>query len=117
MFFSTEHNKKLRAADPSLKTTDVAKKVGEDWNALAEKDKKRFYLLADQDKVRHQEQMDQLMSQGFFINADGVKSTEMIAKKKRGQSGSTRKAQTEPVEELEKKVLDKKSPKRVKKSD
>ena len=41
----------------------------------------------------------------------------MIAKKKRGQSGSARKAQTEPVEELEKKVLDKKSPKRVKKSD
>ena len=57
------------------------------------------------------------MSQGFFVNADGVKSTDMIAKKKRGTSGSTRKAQTEPVEELEKKVLDKKSPKRVKKSD
>lgn len=61
--------------------------------------------------------MDQLMSQGFFVNADGVKSTDMIAKKKRGPSGSARKAQTEPVEELEKKVLDKKSPKRVKKSD
>jgi hypothetical protein len=61
--------------------------------------------------------MDQLLSQGFFVNAEGVKSTDIAAKKKRVLSGSTRKAQTEPVEELEKKILDKKSPKRVKKSD
>lgn len=61
--------------------------------------------------------MDQLLSQGFFVTTDGVKSTDMVAKKKKVASGATRKAVTEPVEELEKKVLDKKSPKRVKKSD
>lgn len=42
--------------------------------------------------------MNQLYSKGFFINADGVKSTDMAVKKK-----SKREA-TEPVEELEKKA-------------
>lgn len=58
IFFNVEHAKKLRAADPSLGTAEITKKCGEDWNSLGESEKKRYHNLADQDKVRYQEQMD-----------------------------------------------------------
>ena len=56
------------------------------------------------DKVRCQKELEQLMSQGFFVNQDGVKSTDIAVKKKRKAAA--------PVEELEKSI--KKSNKRVK---
>ena len=90
---------------------------------MTEKQKAPFYLQAENDQVRYQNEMKQLMTKGFFVNQDGVKSTDMVNKKKRpvtnkAQESSPvtttkRKAMTEPVEPQE--TIQKKSPKRVKK--
>lgn len=107
-----------------MPSTEVSKKVGENWSKMTMKEKVKYNEMADEDKVRHQKQMEELMSKGFFVNEEGVKSTDLKVKKKRTAASSAnekprsnsnkRKANTEPVEEMEK-VLNKKSPKRVRK--
>ena len=44
--------------------------------------------------MRYQEEMDQLMSNGFFINSDGVKSTDIAVKKKRKAAVPTQDLET-----------------------
>ena len=81
---------------------------------MSDHQKKKYQDLADADKLRYKEQMDQLMNNGFFINSEGVKSTDIAIKKRRASGDNKRKANTQP-EVMEKTLLNKKSPKRVRK--
>ena len=96
---------------------------------MSEKQKAPYHAKAQEDVVRHDREMKQLLSLGYFINKDGIKSTDLSVKsKKKGsaalsstagnqknenQSGSKRKAMTEPA--AQENLIVKKSPKRVKK--
>lgn len=114
----------LRNKNPQLAITEISKLMGQKWNKMSEKQKSPYYLQAENDQVRYQKEMNELMTKGFFINQDGVKSTDLVNKKKRPAVTSKvqesspvtttkRKAMTEPVEPQEQ--IQKKSPKRVKK--
>jgi len=124
IFFSNSIQKSLREKNPSLGITEISKLVGQKWNKLSEKQKSPFYTQAEQDILRQQNEMNELISKGFFVNQEGTKSTDLVNKKKRQAvtskaqenspvTASKRKAMTEPVEPQE--AIDKKSPKRVKK--
>lgn len=90
---------------------------------MSEKQKSPYHIKAQEDLQRNQKEMNELMTKGFFVNQDGIKSTDLVNKKKRsavtskGQehspTTSKRKAMTEPIEPQEEIV--KKSPKRAKK--
>ena len=92
------------AKNPGKKVTEITSLLGEAWSKLNEKQKLPYEMKNSEDKVRYQEELDQLMSKGFFINQDGVKSTDIAVKKKRKAAA--------PVEDLEKSV--KRSNKRAK---
>lgn len=104
MAFTNDVRPGIMKSHPEKKITEVAKIIGEAWNKLSDKQKVPFEKKNEKDKVRYQEEMDQLMTKGFFINQDGVKSTDIAVKKKRKPAA--------PVEDLEKSV--KKSTKRAK---
>lgn len=124
LFYSNSIQKSLREKNPSLGITEISKLAGQKWNKLSEKQKSPFYLQSEQDNQRYQNEMNELMTKGFFVNQEGTKSTDLVNKKKRQAvtskaqenspvTASKRKAMTEPVEPQE--AIDKKSPKRVKK--
>ena len=47
-----EEGKKLREKVPGVSNTEVSTKVGEAWQKLSEKDRKKFNDLAEKDKIR-----------------------------------------------------------------
>jgi hypothetical protein len=112
IYFSLENRKKILEANSEVSVSDIAKLNGQAWNKMPESSRQKYHKMAEVDKLRHKEQMDQLMSQGFFVTAEGVKSTDLATKKKRGSiPDGKRKAHTQPDEA----EISKKSPKRVKK--
>ena len=113
----------VRQANPDMSITEITKMLGKTWGQMDDKDKAKYNDQSIQDKARYAKELDQLMTKGFFTNADGVKSTDLKVKKKKNRadtsmspekarSGSKkRKANTEPLQEQ----ITKKSPKRVRK--
>ena len=105
MCFANNVRPDLMKKHPEKKITELAKIIGDAWNGLSAKQKVPFEKKNEQDKVRYQEELDQLMTRGYFINQDGIKSTDIAVKKKRKAAA--------PVQDLEKSVT-KKSNKRAK---
>jgi len=48
------------------------------WKSLKEEDKKPFIQLSEQDKKRHEKEMNDFDKLGYFIDSDGVKSTDLM---------------------------------------
>jgi hypothetical protein len=56
---------------------DKIKAIAELWKALNDEEKLKYTKLSEEDKVRFQRETAQLKDDGFFVNADGVKSTDI----------------------------------------
>jgi len=50
---------------------DYAVKISENWSLLTDADKTKYFKLSLNDKVRYQDEMQQLLTQGFFVNEAG----------------------------------------------
>ena len=57
--------------------TEIAKVTGERWKTLTDAKKEKYAKLAEQDKARHEKEITQLREKGYFINSEGVKSTDI----------------------------------------
>ena len=53
------------------KMLDYAVKISENWSLLTDADKTKYFKLSLNDKVRYQDEMQQLLTQGFFVNEAG----------------------------------------------
>ena len=85
MFFHIENLKNHKE-----KNTFVAKTLGEfsklsglQWAEFSENEKKKYYDLTEQDRLRYQNELDQIQANGYFIDSNGVKSTDLKVKKKK----------------------------------
>ena len=87
-FFMIETTKKLTEKNPSLKQKEKVTKAAEVWKALTDKQKTKYNKLAEDDKLRYDNQMKQFESKGWFILADGSKSNSAanMAKANEGKS-------------------------------
>ena len=65
-----------------MKNTDLMREVAKLWNALDDRQKEPFVKLSTQDELRYQKEMKELETKGYFINKDGVKSTDIEVKRK-----------------------------------
>jgi hypothetical protein len=102
MFFNKANNEQMRKANPTLKLVEIMRKLAEVWNGMTEPQKKPFEDMAAKDKLRHENEIHQLRSKGFFINSDGQKSTDLKKKKTREQ---IQQAAEEKKKEAEKQKL------------
>ena len=83
MEFSKSNGSALRKQNPDLKTTEVAKKIGEKWTQLTDDEKAPYIKIVKKDTIRYQNEIQELLKNGLFINSDGVKSTDLKVKIKR----------------------------------
>lgn len=51
--FSGEQRPLLKATQPELKVTEVAKEMGRLWKAMDEDEKAKYEAIADQDRKRY----------------------------------------------------------------
>jgi hypothetical protein len=68
------------------KPTDLMKNAGEQWSAMDEKQKLPYFKLSEKDKVRFDKEMADIDKKGYFVNEDGVKSTELRIQKPKFKS-------------------------------
>ena len=76
IFFNTATVKRLKE-EKGLDHKDAFKQAGEMWNTLSEADKKEWIDMGEKDKVRHEKELKMLEQKGYFVNSDGVKSTDL----------------------------------------
>ena len=84
--FTSQKRKELLAEDPSLKITDLAKKMGEIWGTLSEADRAPFQKIADEDRERYERECKE---QGISRPSVGKKRTRAEAKDISSDSGSS----------------------------
>ena len=58
------------------------KKGAEMWNTMSDADKAPYVKIHEEDVQRHEREMKEFNEKGYFINSDGVKSTDLTKKHK-----------------------------------
>ncbi len=73
IYFYKEQLELIKKDDPiqPVKMLETAAKISEKWSLLSDVDKTKYFKLSLQDKTRHQNEMQQLLTQGFFVNEAG----------------------------------------------
>ena len=115
ILFQAENFKKVREQNPDLKMAQVTTKSAADWGTLSKSKKAKYEKQAIADKQRHQKEVHQLETKGFFVNKDGVKSCELkkkrsradmkLAKEKLQKSKEAEKVRKQKMNDLKKKKM------------
>jgi len=79
-FFANENRKKLKVSNPEFGIKEVAKSNSVAWKALSAEDRKPYNEMVSKDRKRYEKELKQLEEIGYFINQDGVKSTDLDLK-------------------------------------
>jgi hypothetical protein len=82
IFFTTDVVPKIRA-EKNCSNVDAMREAGARWNQLSEEGKAPYVEKTNKDKVRFDEQMKMFNSKGYFMLADGTKSTDYEGKQKK----------------------------------
>lgn len=79
IYFYKEQLEMIKKVDPTqpFKLLETAAKASEKWSLLTDADKTKYFKLSLEDKTRYQNEMQQLLTQGFFVNEAGQKSTDL----------------------------------------
>lgn len=96
--YTIETSKSLRASNSELKLTEIGKKVKEMWDQLTDAQKKKYDKLFETDKARYAKEVDHLRTHGYFINSEGVKSTDLVKKLTKGERAKAREQATKDKE-------------------
>ena len=75
--FSQKYQAKLTADAETTGTKlgqQVIKELAAEWSSLSDKKKATFKKIAESDQHRYDREMQQLLTQGFFIREDGTKT-------------------------------------------
>lgn len=83
MNFHKTHYKAEIKANPTLKVTEIAKILGEKWSNLTSEERRPFYKMTEDDQLRHDQEMEELLAKGYFMTTLQVKSTDIQVKKKK----------------------------------
>jgi len=80
LYFGMQNRTKVMEQNPNFKVGEVAKANGEAWAKMTDEEKKPFQDMNAKDAERFEKELKQLKELGYFIDADGVKSTDMDKK-------------------------------------
>ena len=75
IYFSNETVPRIKA-ERGCTHSEAFKLVGTEWNKLSEEAKAPFVQKSNEDKARYEEQLKMFKSEGYFMLADGTKSTD-----------------------------------------
>jgi len=62
--------------NPDMHPLEIMAECGKRWIVMSDDQKKKFYDLNAQDKLRQEKQLADLKTKGFFVLDDGSKSTD-----------------------------------------
>lgn len=80
--FINQNRERIKKENPDKSVCEIGKLAGQEWKALTDDEKKEYDKYIEEDRKRYDKEMEQLRTKGYFINSDGVKSTELKVKSK-----------------------------------
>lgn len=90
IFFSNETIPKLKE-EKKIAHKDAMGEAGKIWNKMSDDEKKPFDKMHEEDVKRYEKQLKELKDKGYFIMADGTKSSDhVVASKKRKAKSETK---------------------------
>ena len=107
IFVKQRFEAKKAAIHEDAKATEVIKELTLDWGKLSEREREPFVKAMDADRKRYENELKQLVLQGYFINEKGVKSKNK--KTKRPASAEVKAESPVKVEKTPNKILKEKS--------
>lgn len=88
--FLNTRREKFKNDNPKLSITEIAKALGQVWQALQDDQKKPYLKVVEEDVARYQRELQDLKTKGYFINKNGENSKDLQKeenRKKASQSG------------------------------
>lgn len=84
-FFNVHSQKQILQENPNFSLMDSSKRVSELWKKLDVSERENFEKMAQKDKLRYENDLNDMLTLGYFIMQDGSRSCEhlRIVKKKR----------------------------------
>ena len=76
MIYMLSAQKDIHQQNPNLKLAETSKLIGEQWRNLSDDEKEKYSQIVVKDKHRYEQQVQDLLTKGFFIMQDGSKSSE-----------------------------------------
>jgi hypothetical protein len=86
IYFISSIHSKIAAQHPEKAMTELSRIKADIWNGLSEKQREPYKKMQQNDALRYQDERRQLEEQGYFVNQDGVKSTDLKGRVKRSRS-------------------------------
>jgi hypothetical protein len=104
LYFTGENVNKIKEKN-GCKHTEAMALCGKEWKTFTDKETQPYEAKNQKDIIRHDKEMAHLVEHGFFINGDGVKSTdiEKKIKKEKKQQEDDEKPPAEKVEKIKRK--------------
>lgn len=93
IYYSNDMVPKIKA-EQGIPHKEAMVKAAEIWKEMSEKEKKPYNDMHYQDVERFEGQMNELKENGFFLMADGTKSTDIEASSKKRKSTIASKERT-----------------------
>lgn len=75
--FTNKNREKMVEKLQTAAVVDVSKALGQEWNSMTDAQKKPFVDASAKDVKRYERETKQFEKHGYFINADGVKSSDV----------------------------------------
>lgn len=82
--------------------------IAAEWNALSEKQRKPFDEMNSKDQKRFDKENNHLIKEGWFINEDGVNSSDIEKKIKKEKKKAADEEEEKPAKEKIEKIKRKK---------
>lgn len=93
MCFLKANHDRIKEQNPNMKQAAVVALIGKEWREMTDEQKQPYILQSEKDKIRHQNQMAEFVSKGYFTLEDGSKSTDALQADEQSES-SPKKALT-----------------------
>lgn len=75
----------LKKENPAATMLDVSSKISELWSNMDDKQRRPFVAMSEKDRERYDAQIKELLTKGYFVNEQGVKSSDLKKKVKRSK--------------------------------
>ena len=75
------NQKRAHDAEHPYSITNLAQESGKLWQTMTEDEKKPYYEMQEADRRRFNKEMQEFEEKGFFVNSEGVKSTDLALSK------------------------------------
>lgn len=91
MHFCAERRPQLKAKHPELTGTDFTKRLGEEWNALVDKQKVKYVKMLETDRARYEREKSQMSDSSTSKKSKSSKTVETIQEEPKKVSKKTKK--------------------------